>query len=400
VKGNPSLRRIAEFCYLWSIKRSQKVVWIAVEYKKSTSQNFEGKRRLGSLEFEFKRGTSLERQKMPLEEPIDLEWEERDPRKITFLNHVIAGSCAGLTEHVIIFPLDTLKTQLQCERCGSTSPLKTWTCATGMVKREGISRLWRGVGAMFMGCIPAHAAYFSIFEYTKMKLITESRRSLDASQSTMRASICGASSAFAHDLCMTPFDTVKQRMQLGYYKNITDCFKTVIRKEGMGALYLSLPTTLALNIPYGMVMVAVNESAREYLNSGSNQVSLYSSMIAGSLAGAISAAVTNPLDVIKTRLQTQYLEPMSFSAAIPAECAPVVNVHMSSGSAVAESAGTSILQNSKVKGAFQAARQIASEEGLRGFQRGIVTRMMVHAPAVAVSWTAYEAVKQALSLHF
>ena len=127
----------------------------------------------------------------------------------------------------------------------------------------------------------------------------------------------------------------------------------------MGALYLSLPTTLAMNIPYGMVMVAVNESAREYLNSGSNQVSLYSSMIAGSLAGAISAAVTNPLDVIKTRLQTQYLEPMSFSAAIPAECAPVVNVHMSSGSAVAESAGTSILQNSKVKGAFQAARQIA-----------------------------------------
>ena len=163
---------------------------------------------------------------------------------------------------------------------------------------------------------------------------------------------------------------------------------------------MSLPTTLAMNIPYGMIMVAVNESAREYLNSGTNQVSLYSSMVAGSLAGAIAAALTNPLDVIKTRLQTQSLEPISFTAAnIPAECAPVVNVHISSGSAMAEPAASRIIQNSRVKGALQAARKITSEEGLRGFQRGVGPRMMVHAPAVAVSWTAYEAVKQALSIH-
>ena len=329
------------------------------------------------------------------EEPVDLEWEERDPRKISFVNHVIAGSCAGLAEHVSIFPLDTLKTQLQCERCGSTSPLKTWNCAERMVKKEGMFRLWRGVGAMFMGCIPAHAAYFSIFEYTKMKLITESRRSLDVSQTALRASVCGASSAFAHDLCMTPFDTVKQRMQLGYYKSITHCFRTVVRKEGIGALYLSLPTTLAMNIPYGMIMVTINESVREYLNSGSTQVSLYSSMVAGSLAGAIAAALTTPLDVIKTRLQTQSLEPISFSTVpIPAECAPTMNVHMSSASGRTVTAAAE-----PVNGAFQAARRIVSEEGLRGFQRGIGPRMMVHAPAVAVSWTAYEAVKQALSFH-
>ena len=329
---------------------------------------------------------------MTIEEPIDLDWEERDPKKITFVNHVIAGSCAGLAEHVSIFPLDTLKTQLQCERCGSTSPLKTWNCALNMVKREGPFRLWRGVGTMFMGCIPAHAAYFSIFEYSKMKLITESKRNLDASQSALRASFCGASSAFAHDLCMTPFDTVKQRMQLGYYKSIKDCFTTIVKKEGVGALYLSLPTTLTMNIPYGMIMVAVNESARDYLNSGTKHVSLYSSMVAGSLAGAIAAAVTNPLDVIKTRLQTQSLEPITYTEPLPAGCAPAVNVHMTSSGVLQGAA-----RSTRVNGAVEAAKQILSEEGVRGFQRGIGPRMMVHAPAVAVSWTAYEAVKQALS---
>jgi hypothetical protein len=32
----------------------------------------------------------------------DLEWEEWDPSKISFVNHMIAGSCAGLSEHVLM----------------------------------------------------------------------------------------------------------------------------------------------------------------------------------------------------------------------------------------------------------------------------------------------------------
>jgi len=93
----------------------------------------------------------------------DLDWEEWKPNKISFVNHMIAGSFAGLTEHVSIFPIDTLKTHLQCERCGSTSVFQTWRCASKIVKNEGIFRLWRGVSAMFAGCIPAHAAYFSVY---------------------------------------------------------------------------------------------------------------------------------------------------------------------------------------------------------------------------------------------
>lgn len=48
------------------------------------------------------------------------EWEEWDPKQISFLNHMIAGSIAGLAEHISMFPVDTIKTYVQCERCGST----------------------------------------------------------------------------------------------------------------------------------------------------------------------------------------------------------------------------------------------------------------------------------------
>jgi solute carrier family 25 iron transporter 28/37 len=84
----------------------------------------------------------------------DEEWEVWDSSKMTFLHHMIAGSIAGLAEHVSVFPLDTIKTHIQCERCGSVSPIQTWNCAARIVNNEGVFRLWRGVSAMFAGCIP------------------------------------------------------------------------------------------------------------------------------------------------------------------------------------------------------------------------------------------------------
>ena len=88
------------------------------------------------------------------QEEEDFEWEEWNPSKLSFFHHMIAGSAAGLAEHVTVFPIDTLKTHIQCERCGSMSPMQTWNCATRIVGRDGIFRLWRGVSATFAGCLP------------------------------------------------------------------------------------------------------------------------------------------------------------------------------------------------------------------------------------------------------
>lgn len=40
---------------------------------------------------------------------IDEDWEEWTPEKGSFLHHMIAGSAAGVAEHVAIFPIDTVK---------------------------------------------------------------------------------------------------------------------------------------------------------------------------------------------------------------------------------------------------------------------------------------------------
>jgi solute carrier family 25 iron transporter 28/37 len=86
---------------------------------------------------------------------IDLEWEEWRAEDISFIHHMVAGSLAGLAEHVTMFPIDTLKTHLQCERCiNGSKPTQTFQCAANLIREKGVLRLWRGVGATFSGCVP------------------------------------------------------------------------------------------------------------------------------------------------------------------------------------------------------------------------------------------------------
>ena len=89
---------------------------------------------------------------------------------------------------------------------------------------------------MTTGCIPAHALYFSSYEFTKAKLSTPVvNPNTGASHlhlGTIGASVAGAVSTFFHDLVMTPMDTIKQRMQLGNHeillKDIITMYNTLM----------------------------------------------------------------------------------------------------------------------------------------------------------------------------
>lgn len=251
----------------------------------------------------------------------------------------------------------------------------------------------------------------------------------------LQAALCGSMAAFSHDMFMTPMDTVKQRMQLGYYKNVFHCIRTVIRTEGVRSLYASFPTTVVMNLPYGAIMLATNESMKKILNP-SDEYSIPASMASGSIAGLVAAAFTNPLDVIKTRLQTRSLGscPVEMSAAVPITAVRAGHTTPLSSSSTTISYLSSSLNSSTIKSsslespivytkssssspstataastshrnAFtellvetrQVARSIIKQDGYAGFWRGVGPRMIVHAPSVAISWTVYEGLKDALS---
>ncbi|SOV13965.1 mitochondrial carrier protein, putative [Plasmodium sp. gorilla clade G2] len=152
--------------------------------------------------------------------------------------------------------------------------------------RNNLSNLYKGVNIVVLGCIPAHALYFSTFEYSKkyFSRMTSNNSSLkmnNGNMSTVSSDIKSEKSNFklydlnyfsiavsgflatlVHDLIITPIDTLKQRIQLGINKNSKDSLK-ILKQNGIRSLYLSLPITLLMNIPYQIIMICTNEKMKK-----------------------------------------------------------------------------------------------------------------------------------------
>ena len=227
-----------------------------------------------------------------------LEWEEY--RGGSFAQHMLAGSCAGVAEHLLMYPLDTVKTHQQATHSsgGGARPL-----ALGLrdfLRRDGFVRLWRGAPAVVLGSIPSHAAYFSAYEVAK-----ESLGANRPGHHPLAAAVTGALATTVHDGVATPMDVVKQRLQLGYYRGVAHCVRSMAAEEGLLSLWRSYPTTLLMNMPYAAAVVSANESFKKLLVPVTGPLSLTTYLLSGAGAGAIAAAATCPLDVVKTRLQTQ-----------------------------------------------------------------------------------------------
>lgn len=110
------------------------------------------------------------------------DWEDWDPSQGNFLHHMVAGSIAGITEHTVMYPVDTFKTYVQCMReCPESVAGKR---VLEMVRGQGMLRLWRGVATMFTGCIPAHALYFSVLENCKVRLHSPFRAWMEEKKSS------------------------------------------------------------------------------------------------------------------------------------------------------------------------------------------------------------------------
>jgi solute carrier family 25 iron transporter 28/37 len=170
-----------------------------------------------------------------------------------------------------------------------------------------------------------------------------------------------------------------------------------------------------MNVPYGCVMVATNESVRKILNP-SGGYSLQTSMMAGMVAGAFAAVVTTPLDVVKTRLQTQDLvsrtismssspcPPPSGVSGVKPACAGGAKRYLMTDTPSASplinssnpSTPSELAASPRYKSMRQTISRIAKEEGYMAFTKGIIPRILVQAPSVAISWTAYEFAKSIL----
>ncbi|TKY87655.1 hypothetical protein EX895_003236 [Sporisorium graminicola] len=110
-----------------------------------------------------------------------------------------------------------------------------------------------------------------------------------------------------------PIDLVKTRMQnqrsavVGeplMYKNSLDCVKKVFRNEGLRGFYSGLGPQLLGVAPEKAIKLTVNDLVRGHAKDPiTGNITLPWELIAGGAAGGCQVVFTNPLEIVKIRLQ-------------------------------------------------------------------------------------------------
>ena len=122
--------------------------------------------------------------------------------------------------------------------------------------------------------------------------------------------VAGAFGAFM----VYPIDLVKTRMQnqrnarVGQmlYKNSWDCFTKVIRNEGVRGLYSGVLPQLVGVAPEKAIKLTVNDLVRgKFTAPQTGHIRLSAEILAGAAAGTCQVIFTNPLEIVKIRLQVQ-----------------------------------------------------------------------------------------------
>lgn len=88
------------------------------------------------------------------------------------------------------------------------------------------------------------------------------------------------------------------------YKSVLHCLVKTYKTEGIKAFYRSYTTQMMMNIPFQSTHFVCYELGQKITNKEGKYNPL-AHMVSGAMAGGIAAAITTPLDVCKTLLNTQ-----------------------------------------------------------------------------------------------
>ncbi|XP_057964992.1 uncharacterized protein LOC131155696 isoform X2 [Malania oleifera] len=131
----------------------------------------------------------------------------------------------------------------------------------------------------------------------------------------------------------------------------------LVKKEGLGSLYLGLTPSLARSVLYGGLRLGLYEPSKYVYEWAFGSTNILIKIASGAFSGAAATALTNPIEVLKVRLQ----------------------------------------MNSSLRGgAIGEMRKIASEEGIRALWKGVGPAMTRAAALTASQLATYDESKRLL----
>jgi len=206
------------------------------------------------------------------------------------LTSLVAGGVAGLCTDVSLYPLDTLKTRLQS--------------AVGFRQAGGFRGVYRGLSSAVVGSVPSAALFWCTYDVCKaLGHRTQQRRGVTVSDSALHIA-SAVSAELAACVVRVPVDNVKQKLQAHVYPTVRSTLANIWALDGVLGFYMGTLGTIARDIPFAVIQFPLYEQFKRIWSESLQGKPLdpHKAAVCGSAAGAVAAAITTPMDVIKTRL--------------------------------------------------------------------------------------------------
>jgi dicarboxylate transporter 10 len=214
------------------------------------------------------------------------------------------GGLAGSGAACITHPLDLLKVHLQTQQEARMGIVKM---TVHIVRNQGVLALYSGISASILRQLTYSTTRFAFYEVAKQAIIKPGE-SLPFSKKVLLAGLGGAAGGIAG----TPADMVNVRMQNDIklpmeqrrnYKNAIHGLWQVYKHEGISALFngTTMATSRAIVVTIGQV--GFYDQVKEFLlSTGVFSDNFLTHFTSSFIAGGTATALSQPLDVLKTRL--------------------------------------------------------------------------------------------------
>eukprot|EP00737_Agarophyton_chilense_P004613 gb/GEZJ01005951.1/.p1 GENE.gb/GEZJ01005951.1/~~gb/GEZJ01005951.1/.p1 ORF type:complete len:230 (+),score=20.03 gb/GEZJ01005951.1/:615-1304(+) len=188
----------------------------------------------------------------------------------------------------------------------------------------------------------------------------------------IRHVVAGSFAGLCGSLVKVPVDVVKKRLQAGMYPHVGAAV-TSIASEGRGLVggfrqfYTGWRSSIIYDVPYSAIQFTVLENVKQCVRRlKKSELMGVDHVLVGALTGMITSVITEPLDVIKTRLMTQRMKGIR----------PGITMY---------------------HGWLHCMRTIVREEGSLALWKGTLPRLVWVGASSAIWYGTYQAVRHSMS---
>lgn len=238
-------------------------------------------------------------------------WEDLDLKRFNFWNPVVFMGIRGIS-----YPVNLVKTRLMAQK-GKGVYRGSYDAFKKVLKLEGGRGLYKGFPVFAVSGVLVGQIYIMSYEYIKSTC-----KHLDP---VLQGLIAGGLSSVLSQTFSVPVDIISQRLMIqgmskpgiakpevfsviGKGCNMCSVVEQIWVKEGVAGFHRGIGISLMTQVPTSAIWWAsynkMLEKSVQYCgadSNGGNKLSVQA--CCGVISGLLSAILTNPLDVIKTRIQ-------------------------------------------------------------------------------------------------